>query len=236
MGGNFIPSGLTEEQIAKAGLTTSPPEQSQGDEYEGPVWSTIFINKRSDPVRVFSERGMDLLLVPAKGESVLASWDPGTMYAPFSKVVYDKKDQVSVSLRHGFDDPMDKVAFVICLDNRDGSNNESIRVGEQYFECLRGIPRRVACDIDDQLVVYKAIRYIKRTLEEPIPGNKDYLRKRTIVEKVMVPRKKSEIQKIKKLLSDQAAERARRDAERRFRGVEGAEETADGAEVLGDQV
>ena len=234
MGGNFIPSGLTEEQIAKAGLATSPSEQPQGDEYTGPTYETKFINHRPDPVRVFSERGMDLLLVPAKGESVLLSWDPRTMYAPFSKVVYDKKDQVSVSLRHGFDDPLDKVPFSILLDNRDGSSSESIKVGEEYFECLRGIPRRVSVDIDDQLVIFKAIRYIKRTLEEPIPGNKDYLRKRTIVEKVLVPRKKSEIAKIKKLLSDEAAQRARRDAERRFKGVEGAEE--DESEVLGPEV
>ena len=231
MGGNFIPSGLTEEQIAKAGLATSPSEQPQGDEYTGPTYETKFINHRPDPVRVFSERGMDLLLVPAKGESVLLSWDPRTMYAPFSKVVYDKKDQVSVSLRHGFDDPMDKVPYVLLLDNRDGASNESIRVGDQYYEVIKGIPRRVSVDIDDQLVVFKAIRYIKRTLEEPIPGNKDYLRKRTIVEKVLVPRRKAEITKIKKLLSDQAAERARRQAERRFRGVVGAEETDDGAEV-----
>jgi len=233
MGGNFIPSGLTEEQIAKAGLATSPPAQPQGDEYEGPVWSTTFINKRPEPVRVFSERGRDLLLVPAKGESALLSWDPGTMYAPLKTVTYEKDGKVSTSLRHGFDDPMDKVPFVICLDNRDGADSESVRVGEEYFECQRGIPRRVSVDIDDQLVVFKAVRYIKRTLEEPIPGNKDYLRRRTIVEKVLVPRRKSEIAKIKKLLSDQAAERARRQAERRFKGVVGAEETADESEVQG---
>ena len=233
MGGNFIPSGLTEEQIAKAGLATSPSEQPQGDENTGPTYETKFINHRPDPVRVFSERGMDLLLVPAKGESVLLSWDPRTMYAPFSKVVYEKGDKVSVSWRHNIDDPMDKVPFVLLLDNRDGSDSESIRVGDQYYEVIKGIPRRVSVGVDDQLVVFKAIRYIKRTLEEPIPGNKDYLRKRTIVEKVMVPRKKSEIKAIKKILSDQAAERARRDAERRFRGVVGAEETADESEMLG---
>ena len=234
---NFIPSGLTEEQMAKAGLTTSPPEQSQGDEYEGPVWQTTFINKRPEPVRVFSERGMDLLLVPAKGESALFSWDPGTMYAPLKTVTFEKGDKVDISWRHGFDDPLDKVPFSILLDNRDGSSSESIKVGEQYFECLRGIPRRVSVDIDDQLVVFKAIRYVKRTLEEPIPGNKDYLRKRTIVEKVLVPRKKSEIKAIKKSLSDEAAERARRQAERRFKGVEGMdEETADGAEMFGPDV
>jgi len=229
---NLIPTGLTEEQIAKAGLDTTPPAP-QGEEYTGPVYKTTFVNKRTDPVRVFSERGMDLLQVPAKGESVLCSWDPGTMYAPFSKVCYDKKDQVSVSWRHNIDDPMDKVPFVLLLDNRDGSDSESIRVGDQYYEVIKGIPRRVSVGVDDQLVVFKAIRYIKRTLEEPIPGNKDYLRKRTIVEKVMVPRKKSEIKAIKKILSDQAAERARRDAERRFRGVVGAEETADESEMLG---
>ena len=233
---NFIPSGLTEEQIAKAGLDTSPTKP-QDEEYEGPVYSTTFVNKRSDPVRVFSERGMDLLQVPAKGESVLYSWDPGTMYAPFSKVVYDKKDLVSVSLRHGFDDPLDKVPYVLVLDNRDGASNESIKVGEQYYEVIKGIPRRVSVDIDDQLVIFKAIRYVKRTLEEPIPGNKDYLRKRVVIEKVMVPRKKSEIAKIKKLLSDEAAERARRQAERRFKGVVGMdEETADGAEMFGPDV
>jgi len=228
MTGNFLPTGLTEAEIAKAGEINLPAEPD-AEEYKGAIFRTVFVNQSDEPWRIFDDRGMDLLQVPPKGESVLVAWDSAALFAPYSKVVYDKKGAISASRRHGFDDPADKFPYSLLLDNRDGSDSESIRVGDSFVEARRGIPRKVAMEIDDPLVVYKAVTWRRKTIKESIPGAKDYLRTRTIVEKRLVPRKVSEIRKIKKHLSDQAALQARKDAERRFRGVVGGPEMDDEA-------
>jgi len=231
---NFLPTGVTEEQLNKAGVAgrSAPPEPA---EYEGPVYSTEFINHRVDEVPVW-EFGKVILSVPSKGKSVLSSWSNGTTYAPFSKVVFEKDGKISTSRRYGFDDPLKDAPYVIELENVDGADSESLRIGDNFVEVLRGIPKRVTVNIDDAQVVFKKIVWKKRVVKIPIEGNKNYLETRTIVERRMVPRKASEIKAIKKFLSDQAAQQARKDAERRFQGIEGAEETADGDEVLSPEV
>ena len=229
---NLVPSGLTAEQVEEAKRNATPAE-TPVEEYTGPYWKTRLINERPDEeVPVRSATGRVIMVIPPKREIIICIWDPSNLYAPLEKVVWEKGGKISTTRRSGFDDPVDKAPFSILLDNRDGSESESLRINDQYVEVIKGIPRRVAVDIRiDPLAVYKAVRWVRKTVKEPAPGNKNYLITRHIIEKILVPRKKSEIKAIKKLLEAEAVETARKDAERRFHGVEGVEETDDGAEV-----
>jgi hypothetical protein len=224
---NLVPSGLTAEQIEEAKRNATPVEPPV-EEYTGPYWKTRLINERPDEeVPVRSSTGRVIMVLPPKKEIVICIWDPSNIYAPLEKVVWEKGGKISTTRRSGFEDPVDQAPFSILLDNRDGAESESIKISDQYVEVIKGIPRRVAVDIRiDPLAIYKAVQWVKKTVKEPIPGNKNYLITRQIIEKILVPRKKSEIKAIKKLLEAEAVETARKDAERRFNGVEGGPEEA----------
>lgn len=226
-----IPSGLTEEQISKA-VDVGRSVPSEPEEYTGPTYVTEFVNNRSKEVPVW-EGKFAILRVPAKGKSVLVSWSNGTTYAPFSKICFEKDGRTNVSWRHGFDDPLKNAPYVLLLDNQDGANSETLKIGNNFVEVLKGIPKRIAVDIDAAQVVFKKIVWKKRVVKIPIEGNKNYLETRTIVERRMVQRKKSEIAAITKYLRDQALKAAQKDVERRYPGLEGGPETDDGDEMLG---
>jgi len=228
---NLIPSGVTPEQLAnvqEVGRDHSGPAA-----YEGPVYKTELVNKRDDPA-VLWEGGKELIKLRPKSECFIESWSAHTSYAPYSKVTFERNGRLSLTKRHGFPDLLKAAPFVLELINIDGASSESIRVNDAYVEVVRDIPRRVAVWIGDPLVVYKKIVWKKRTVKEPIPGNKNYLTTRTIIEKQLVPRKSSEIRKIKKILADQSMKEARESTERRFHGIVGGPEVDDEADIPTD--
>lgn len=228
---NFLPTGVTEEQLSKAAdVGRSVP--SEPEEYTGPTYVTEFVNNRSKEVPVWESK-FAILRVPAKGKSVLISWSNGTTYAPFRQITFEKDGRTSVSWRPHFPDPLANAPYTILLDNQDGANSETLKIGDNFVEVLKGIPKRVAVDIDSAQVVFKKIVWKKRVVKIPIEGNKNYLETRTIIERRMVQRKKSEIAAITKYLRDQALKAAQKEVERRFPGIEGGPEMDDGDEVSG---
>ncbi len=228
--GELIPSGTTVDQLHKAkGQAT--PAKPEPVEYTGDYFKTVIKNNRDGDVMLQDDRGGNWIPIPPGKEIVLCSWSSRTMYCPFSKIVFEKNGKTSVTKRFNFPDPLSKAPYVLELDNRDGGPQEVVQINGEYVSAIRGIPRRVAIPLHDNLVVYKAIVWCKKTVKVPAPANKNYLITREIVEKVLVPRRKSEIVRIKRLMQAEAMAEAKRLAEERFKGVVGAEETDDGAEV-----
>ncbi len=225
----LVPSGLSEKQMLEAQDVAQvlPAKSTASEEYTGPVFKTVIKNNRDSGAMLQTDSGGNWLFLNPGKEITLCSWSPRTMYTPFSRVVFEKKGQVSVARRFGFKDPAEEAPYSLLLDNRDGGEHENVRINDEYISAIRGIPRRVAIPLHDRLVVYKAIVWRKRVVKEPAPGRRDYLITRTIVEKVNVPRKASEIRAIKRLLEKEAVNEARRTAARKFGGVVGAEETDD---------
>jgi len=224
--GELIPSGVSIDALnkAKAGATPAPPPAPA---YDGPTFRTVVKNASAGEMRVLTDQGTEWFMLSPGAEVCLVSWSPRTRLAPFSKLTYEKDGRLSVTRRFGFKDPAEEAPYSILLDNRDGAESESLMIGGEYVEAHRGLPRLVAVPLVDPKVVYKAIRWVKKTVKVPAPGHRDYLITRQIIEKVMVPRKASEIRAIKHLLEKQALDEARRSAARRFKGVIGGPETDD---------
>lgn len=229
--GELVPSGTTVDQLHKARAEAAPSEP-EVVEYVGNYFKTVVKNSRDGDQQIQTDSGGPWLFLPAGREITLCSWSPKTMYCPFSKIVFEKNGKVSVTRRFNFKEPVEEAPFSILLDNRDGAEMEVVRINDEYVSVLKGIPRRVAIPLHDCLVIYKAIRWVRRTVKEPFPGNRNYLTTRTIIEKVPVPRKASEIRAIKRLLEKEAVNEARRSAARRFGGVIGGPE-GDDAETEG---
>lgn len=219
---NFIPTGVTEEQLKGAVVEGAQPKP-ESEEWLGEVYSTLLVNEQSERIPI-CENGKVMFYLNPKSKYVIESWSPRTSYAPYSKITFEKNGRLSASPRRGFPDLLADAPFTILLDNRDGATSETVQIGGDFVEVLKDLPKRVSIQIEDRLIIYKAITWRLRKVLEAVPGAPDYVRKRGFVEKAYVPRKKSEIQKIKKLISDDAAEKAREESTRRFRGVVGAEE------------
>ena len=149
------------------------------------------------------------------------------MYAPFSKVVFEKKGRVSTTKRFNFKDPAEEAPWSILLDNRDGGLQEVIKINDEYVSAIKGIPRRVRISLIDSRVGYKAIVWKKKTVKEPCPGNRSYLVTRTIIEKVLVPRRAVELRAIRKELEKEAVADARRKADQAFKRIQPVEEEDD---------
>jgi len=228
MDDNLIPSGTTVDQLHKARGEATPAAKPPVMEYTGPMFKTTIKNNRDTDAMLQTDRGGNWIPIPPGKEIVLCSWSDRTMYAPFSRVTFEKKGTVSVTRRFNFHDPMEDAPHSIVLDNRDGGEQEVIKIDDDYVSVVRGIPRRVPISLIDPRVGYKAIIWKKKTIKEPIPGNKNYLATRTIVEKVQVGRKAAELRAIKKELEKRALQEARQAADRAFKRiqpVEGEDET-----------
>lgn len=201
-------------------------------EYTGTYLKTVIKNNRDSAVMLQDDKGGNWFPIPPGRELVLCSWSPTTMYAPFSKVVFERNGKVSAARRFGFKDPADDWPYSLLLDNRDGSELEVLKVNDDYVAAVRGIPRRVKIDLFDPRVGYRAIRWVKKTVKEPAPSNRDYLLTRTIVERRLIGRKASELRAIRKELEKQAVAEARQKADQVFKQIQPAE--ADDAEDPAD--
>lgn len=219
---NLVPSGMTEKQMKKAqeGVEVLPT-QPVVKEYTGEYFKTTFKNNRPGPCQIMTDSGGPWIFLNPGKEITLDSWSARTLYAPYSRVTFEKGGKVSVARRFGFKDPVEEAPYSLLLDNREGGELEAVRINDEYVSAIKGIPRRVAIPLHDRLVVYKAIVWRKRVVKEPAPGRRDYLITRTIVEKVNVPRKASEIRAIKRLLEKEAVDEARRTAAQKFGNVAG---------------
>jgi hypothetical protein len=189
------------------------------EEYVGPMFKTVIKNSRDGDAVLQDDNGGNWLRLSA-GESItLASWSPKTMYAPYSKVVFEKNGTVNATRRFGFRDPTEDVPYSILLDNRAGGELEVISINGEYVSVVKGVPRRVPISLIDPRIGYRAIVWKKKTVKEPIPGNRDYLQTRTIVERVMVGRRAAELRAIKKELEKRAVLEARENADRAFKRI-----------------
>jgi len=191
--------------------------------YDGEVLRTDFENKRPDPARVVYQDGSTLFYLAAGGKSFVEMWSPAAFYAPWSRVTFEKDGTISLKHRSGYEDPLKEAPWVLELVNKDGSPDESVRVGGETLSVLKGFPIRVSLQLHDPLIYYQRLEWV--TIKEKIRDRTtpEYLVWTTRVECRKVLRKKSEIAKIKKLLEEEAVEDARELAARRFKNVVGEE-------------
>jgi hypothetical protein len=226
--GQLVPSGVTEEQLDHAHAEAATVKKMEVQEYTGDYYRTLIKNNRDTDAMLQTDRGGNWIPIPPGKEIVLCSWSDRTMYAPFSRVTFEKKGTVSVTMRFNFHDPMEDAPHSILLDNRDGGEQEVIKIDDNYVPVVRGIPRRVPISLVDPRVGYKEIRWVRRTVKEPHPANRSYLITRQIVERVLVGRKAAELRAIRKELEKRAVEEARQAADqvfKRIQPVEGEDET-----------
>jgi hypothetical protein len=217
--GELVPSGTTIDDINKAKEEATKTPKPEPVEYVGPMFKTVIKNNRDTDAVLQDDRGGNWLRLPAGKQITLDSWSPKTMYAPFSKVVFEKNGKVTATRRFNFKDPAESAPYSILLDNRDGGEQEVVQVDGEYVSAIKGLPRRVAISLIDPRVAYRAIVWKKKTIKEPHPANRSYLLTRQIVERVLVPRKAAELRAIRKELEKRALREARQAADRAFKRI-----------------
>jgi hypothetical protein len=232
----MIPAGVTGSQLDQAHDRAKRIE-SPIDEWKGPIFRTDLINKSNKDIAIWDKNGRPLFVLGPKGECFVESWDRTTLQAPYSKIVYEKNGRVSVTKRHGWPDPEERLGgFFLELVNLDSEGFQSIYVDREPVTVFQGFPKKVAIPLDDPLIKYRRITWKK--VRRTVPAsNPDYVVTKELLDRVMVLRPAREIKKIKDLIAAEEAKKARELADIKCRdlGVGGSDEpeVSDGDEVSG---
>ena len=215
--GNLIPAGVSESQLAKA-QELGKRVESPVEEWKGLVLRTDLINKRSTDAVVLDRNGRPLFTLAPKGECFIESWDRETLQAPYSKIVYERNGRLSLTKRPGWPEPKLRPGdFILELVNLD-SPFETIYIDQEPITVFQGIPKRVACPLDDPLIKYRKI--VWRLVTKQVPAsNPDYVVTKTVLDRQMILRPAREIKKIKALIAEMEATKAREVAERKCKGL-----------------
>lgn len=205
--GNLIPAGVSESQLASAqelGKRVEP----EVVEYKGVVLRTDLINKRAEDAVVLDRNGRPLFTMGPKAECFIESWDRETLQAPYSKIVFEKNGRLSLTKRPGWPEPkLRPGGFILELVNLDAPF-EMIYVDQEPVTVFQGIPKRVACPIDDPLIKYR--RIVWRLVTKTVPADHpDYVVTKTVLDRQMILRSAREIKKIKALIAEIEKKKAR---------------------------
>jgi len=222
---NLVPAGVSESQLAKAqelGKRVEP----EVEEYKGLVLRTDLLNKGKTDVVVWSKDGRPLFTLGAGGQCFVESWDRETLQAPYSRIVYERNNRVTVTKRHGWPEPeLRPGGFILELVNLDSSGFQTIYVDREPVTVHQGFPKRVACPVDDPLIRFRKIVWKLVTKQVPA-DNPDYVVTKTVLDRVMTLRPAREIKRIKDLIAEIEEKKARELAEMKCKdlGVGGPEE------------
>jgi len=214
---NLIPAGVSESQLASAHdrAKRSEPEVV---EYKGVIYRTDLINKRNGDAVVLDRNGRPLFTMGPKAECFIESWDLETLQAPFSKIVFEKNGRLSLTKRRGWPEPeLRPGGFILELVNLD-TPFEMIYIDQEPVTIFQGIPKKVSCPLDDPLIRFRKIVWKLVTKQVPA-ANPDYVVTKELLDRVMILRSAREIKKIKALIAEMEATKARELAEMKCRGL-----------------
>ncbi|MCJ7588871.1 MAG: hypothetical protein MUQ00_13360 [Candidatus Aminicenantes bacterium] len=178
------------------------------------------MNKTKSTI-VVNEGGRELLRLEPSQKKFVESRDPGTTYAPWSRIIYEKNDTVTLKENHDWRFPLQAGQLMLTIINRDGHDIEQFYLSGNTLEpvlAYKNIPRYCCVNIHDPTWAFISKLEIK--LVEHTEKNGDYIVRKSVVEKVKTMRSKSEIKAIEKLLVDEAIANAKADFKRRFPSAE----------------
>jgi hypothetical protein len=194
---------------------------SESSKDEEPVYTTVFVNKRKTPVRVW-DYDRDLLELQPGQEFVIEQWSPETTYSPFSEVRYLENDKVEVKRNPDWKPPKSwEGKYLLTLENIDGPPNQGIYTegsSEPPVAVYYRIPRTVAIGLNSPYIRFRKITW--KIIKEKVtdPGNPNFLIWSAKVEKVMELRSKTELEEIERRIRARAKELGEREVESILRG------------------
>ena len=136
------------------------------------TFATAIRNERKTGVTLWEARGSALMILGPGQSIAIETWNPDTMFAPFSIVTY--KEDGTVDLVPNPDYPATKFKWLITCWNRDGKDLQRRIIGGREVVLPKGFRRTFELEVNDPLAIYNRME-IKEVMERtPSPQFADY--------------------------------------------------------------
>lgn len=161
------------------------------------TFKTILCNERKTKGIILWDRtGNSLGILPPGCSRTMESWNPETLYAPFSEVTW--KEDGSVSQVPNPEYPSPKSRWLLKVLNRDGAEVERRIISHREVVLPRGFERTFELSPEDPMAVYSRMVLV-RVAERSIEPNlifPEYSRFKTVVKDKFIDRPESELKEL----------------------------------------
>ena len=149
-------------------------------------------NERKTGVCLYTRLGEAMEIIGPGKSRILETWNPETLYAPCSEIIYKADGTVARKANPAY--PQPKSRWLLVADNVDGRYVERRIIGGREIVLLRGLPRTFAIEVDDPLAVYSRMEIIKVMERFPSVDYPNYNEFKSVLKDMFTDRPDSELE------------------------------------------
>jgi hypothetical protein len=164
------------------------------------TYITVLKNERKIGVVLWDHRGQGMEILGPGQSTSLETWNPETLFAPFSEVIY-KEDGTIVTVPNP-EFPAPKSRWLLTAINLDGREMERRVIAGREVALPKGLARTFELDLADRLIGYQRLE-IRNVIErEPHALFPGYLVRRQVPKDILIDRSEAELEEIRVALEE----------------------------------
>ncbi len=161
------------------------------------TFRTVLRNDRKTKgVVLWDWRGNSLGILEPGKERTIESWNPQTLYAPYSEVIFKEDGEIETVPNPEF--PAPKGRWLLRVLNKDGGDLERRIINHREVVLPKGYERTFELSPEDPLAVYSRMELV-RVLERSAEANltfPEYSRFKMVVKDKFINRSESELKEL----------------------------------------
>jgi len=116
------------------------------------TYETLIRNERKTGIVLWDHRGSGMMILGPGQTEVLETWNPETLFAPFSSVVYREDGTIETTPNPNF--PAPKSRWLLVVLNRDGHDPERRIISHREVCLPKGLARTLELETDDPMAQF----------------------------------------------------------------------------------
>jgi len=116
------------------------------------TFTTVVKNERKTGVVLWNHRGSGMMVLGPGNSETIESWNPETVFAPFSSVVYKADGTIETTPNPEY--PAPKSRWLLSVLNRDGHDPQRRIIGGREVCLPKGLHRTFELEVEDPMAVY----------------------------------------------------------------------------------
>jgi hypothetical protein len=137
------------------------------------TYETVIKNERTKVgVVVWDHRGSGMMVLGPGQTETIETWNPETLFAPFSSVTYKEDGTISTTPNPAY--PAPKSKWLLTIINLDGRDPQRRIIGGREVCLPKGLARIFEIEVDDPMAVYSRMEIKVVRVCTPSPMFPDY--------------------------------------------------------------
>lgn len=116
------------------------------------TFETLIRNERKTGVVLWDHRGSGMMVLGPGNSETIETWNPGTLFAPFSSVVYREDGTIETTPNPEY--PAPKSKWLLTVINLDGHDPQRRIIGGREVCLPKGLHRTFELEVEDPMAVY----------------------------------------------------------------------------------